>query len=548
MRTSFWKAALAAALLMIPGAAMAQEETYNHVKLFETNFDDGTLQGWGGRGRPGKMETLTLVPGIAHTGPASLKISDRVATWMGPIRPLAENIAPEDTFRISGWVYYDEGPANAAFTLSVERFFKDPKAGHKYNNIGNVQAKKGEWTPFTVEYTVGSDPTQAGLLFYVERPYKSDDQLTPEDKISFSIDDVVALKLDPASRPKIQDDIPNLAEIWADRFTVGAAVSPDEVDPANALGQLTMKHFTALVAGNTMKWDALQPKEGQFQWAEADKMVEFGSLTGMAIRGHTLVWHQQTPAWVFQDPKDPTKPVSKELLLQRMKAHIKTVMEHYKGQVGSWDVVNEAVSDKAGLRTGAEGSRWYEILGPSFIDEAFKAAKAADPDAQLVYNDYNLESDARKRADTVKLIKGLKERGVPIDAVGLQMHISIGYPTIDEIKKTIAEFAALGVKVIVTELDVSIYSSASEPKKEPKADILLAQAQRYKDLFAVFADAAKKGWLDTVVVWGLVDSGSWLNDFPVKGRADAPLFFDKRYQAKPAFWALVDPTKVKGLK
>lgn len=543
--TRLLTAASAALLLACP---LAAQEVYHHVPLFDSTFEDGTPQGWHGRGTGSRQEKVEVVSNAARSGTMSLKVSERTTTWQGPQHALADDIAPGDTYRVGVWIYYDEGPATAGFTLSVERGFKDPKAAHKYNNVAPILAKKGEWTYLSADYTVGGDPTQKTLEVYIERPYKDDASTTDADKIPFYIDDISALKVDPASKPKMQEDIPNLIDAWRDTFTLGTAVTPDTVDPSDLHAQLLMKHFGAVVAGNAMKWDALEPKEGQFAWAEADKIVEFAELTGMTVRGHTLVWHNQTPAWVFQDPADPKKPVSKDLLLKRLRAHIEGVVGHYKGRVASWDVVNEALSDQAGLRTGAEGSKWFEILGPEFLDEAFRAAKKADPEAQLVYNDYNLESDPRKRAEAVKLIQGMKARGVPVDAVGLQMHIGIAFPALAQVRQTLADFAALGVKVVVTELDVSIYAGAQEAKKPASDAVLLAQAQRYKDLFAEFKAAAAKGWLDTVMVWGLADDGTWLDDFPVPGRLDAPLLFDRRLQAKPAFWALVDPSKVKGLK
>lgn len=549
-RNPITKGALAALALVLGGVpATAEDIVYNNVTLFENGFEDGTTQGWHGRGTGDKIEKVEVVKGTAHSGSYSLKVSNRVTTWQGPQRPMATNVVPGDVYRIGAWVYYDEGPAQAAFVLSVERSFKDPAAAHKYNNVVQVQATKGVWTYVTTDYTVSNDPTQKDIEVYFERPYKADDLITPNDKISFSIDDITVIKLDPAMKPKIQEDIPNLVDSWRDPLTVGTAVTPDNVDTLDVHSQLLMKHFGAMVAGNSMKWDALQPQEGQYQWADADKIVEFAALTGMRMRGHTLVWHNQTPAWVFQDPKDSTKAASKALLLQRMKTHIQTVVGRYKGQVESWDVVNEALSDSTGgLRTGAEGSKWLEILGPDFIAQAFQWAHEADPDAQLVYNDYNLESDAAKRAGAIKLIKDLKAKGVPVHGVGLQMHISLTYPDLAQIEQTIAQFAALGVKVLVTELDVSIYSSDKEAKKVPSADILLAQAQRYKDLFQIFQAAAGKKWMDIVILWGMADDGTWLDDFPVPGRQDAPLLFDRRLQAKPAFWALTEPAKVKGLK
>ena len=532
-------------------ASLSAQDTpqFHNVTLFESGFEDGALGGWHGRGTNDKVETVQVITGLGHTGTHALKVTNRTTTWQGPMHLLSDNVAPGDIYRVGAWIYYDEGPANATFLLSVERSFKDPKAAHKYNNVAQVSVPKGQWTFLTADYTVSNDPTQKTIELYFERPYKDDSQATADDAIAFSIDDVSALKLDPAMKPKIQDDIPNLIDAWRDTLTIGTEVTPDNVDTTDVHSQLLMKHFGAVVPGNAMKWESTEPQEGQFTFGDGDKIVEFAGLTGMRVRGHTLVWHNQTPAWVFQDPKDPTKPASKELLLQRLKNHIQAEVGHYKGQVESWDVVNEALSDKTGtLRSGAEGSKWFDILGPDYIAQAFRWAHEADPDAQLVYNDYNLESNPAKRAAALQLVKDLKAQGVPINAVGLQMHISITYPDLPQIRETIAQFAALGLKVLVTELDVSIYASATEAKKTVTPALLLAQAQRYKDLFAIFKAAAAKKQLDLVMIWGMADDGTWLDDFPVPGRGDAPLLFDRRLQAKPAFWAITDPSQVKGLR
>jgi endo-1,4-beta-xylanase len=548
MRHLRWIACLAVAAGFSAPALFAQEIAYAQTPLFAADFEDGTAQAWAGRGSGANIEKIEVVAGQGRGGGRALRISDRRTTWMGPQRLLAESVQPGEVYRVSIWVRYDQGPIQTGFVLSVERSFKDAAAEHRYTNVVTVQAKRGEWTQIAANYTIPNDPTQKSIWVYIERPYKADNVATDDDKMPFMIDDAAAWRLDPQSKPTIQADIPALRAVWSGRFAIGAAVTPEDVDPTEAHGQLLAKHFNALVAGNAMKWESLQPREGVFIWDEADRLVEFAQKNGMKLRGHTLIWHNQTPSWVFLDPKDMTKPASPELLAQRLKTHIETVVAHFKGKVSSWDVVNEALSDTDGLRTGAEGSKWMQILGPRYIDLAFQYARAADPAARLVYNDYNLESDPRKLDAAVALVSGLRARGVPVDGVGLQMHVRIDYPVLSQVRAAIAKLAALGVKVEVTELDVSIYSGPEEAKKTPDAAVLLAQAQRYKDLFAVFGEAADRGWLDSVVLWGLADDGTWLDNFPVQGRPDAPLLFDRVLRAKPAFWAVVDPGKVAGLR
>ena len=531
-------------------SAAVYSQNYNHVTVIDTSFEDGTIGGWGPRGDAARgIEKLEVVKDIKHSGSAAMKVSNRSYTWQGPIHKLTDNAVTGDIYTMSAWIYYMDGPATGAFTFSVERSFKDASRPHAYQNVASFQAKKGEWTEIKAEYTVGAEPNQASLWVYFELPYKADNQVTANDKIDFWLDDIKIIKLDPASRSMAEVNIPNLADAWGRYFDIGAAINRDDVDLSSQTAQLLLKHFTVLVADNEQKMDALQPAEGRFNWEPIDAIVNFGEMTGMRFRWHPLLWHKQNPAWLFQDKANASLPASKELLNQRLKTYIQTIMRRYKGRIESYDVVNEVLSDRSGLRTGAEGSRWYDILGPEYIDNAFRWAKEADPSADLVINDYNLESDPRKRQEMFNLVKGMKQRGVPVDTIGIQMHIDIKNPSVQQIRETIEFFAPLGVKVMVTEMDVSIYTSPGEAKKAITDAILLEQAQRYKDIFAVFREQAQKGNLsDMVIIWGMLDSASWRNNEPVPGRTDAPLLFDGRLQSKPAFWGIVDPSKVRGLR
>ncbi|GHV68227.1 hypothetical protein AGMMS49928_07190 [Spirochaetia bacterium] len=534
-----------ALLFFITGIAVYAQSA--SVTVVDSNFENGNLDGWAPRGD--REEKLEIVKDIKHGGTSSLHVFNRSKTWHGPIHKLTDNAVADDIYSVSLWIYYKDGPATGAFTFSIERSFKDASKAHAYQNVTSFQAKKGEWTEFKTEYTVGADPTQAGIWVYFELPYKEDNLVQPNDKIDFWVDDIRIVKLDPALRPKAEQNIPNLSEKWQNYFDIGAAVSADEVNFSSQQAQLLMKHFTVLVAGNDMKMETVQPREGSFDWAPAERIIDFGEMTGMRLRWHPLVWHSQNPAWLFQDKANPARAVSKDVLNQRLKTYIQTIMRRYRNRIESYDVVNEVLSDTAGLRTGSEGNKWLDILGPEYIDNAFRWAREADPKAQLVINEYGLEGDARKRQEMYNLVKGLKDRKVPVDAVGLQMHIDIKTPTVQQIRETIELFAGLGVKVIITEMDMSIYTSPSEAKKEATAAILLEQAQRYKDIFALLQEESRKGNLgDMVVIWGTSDNTSWKNNFPVPGRTDAPLLFDPRLQSKPAFWGLVDPGKVRGLR
>jgi len=331
---------------------------------------------------------------------------------------------------------------------------------------------------------------------------------------------------------------PSLREALDQYFDIGAAVQSSFVDATDLRSALLARHFSSLTAENCMKPEALQAVEGVFRFRDADKILRFAERNGMALRGHTLVWHNQTPAWFFSDPDDPTKPPSRELLIARMRTHIMTVMGHFRGRVKSWDVVNEVLSDAGLLRGPAEGSKWMGIIGPDYIDLAFRFAREADPAATLVMNDYNLENSVAKREAMYELAKGMLARGVPIDAVGLQMHVSIYGPSVDSIRASIERFAALGLKVQVTEMDVSIYNG-SEKEKRITAELLARQAERYAELFRLFEEQTRFGRLDSVTLWGVADDTSWLDGFPVPGRANAPLLFDRDKLPKPAFWSIL---------
>ena len=306
--------------------------------------------------------------------------------------------------------------------------------------------------------------------------------------------------------------------------------------------ELARTHFNLIVAENETKMDAVYKGPDEFNWDMADRYVKFCRENGQDFRWHTLVWHNQSPEWIFQDENGGK--VRPEVLEERLKKYIFAVGERYGNDVCSVDVVNECISDKKfTLRDGTDMSKWFDILGPEYIDKAFFWAKEAFPKASLVINDYNLEMIEGKRRGMYELVKGMLSRGVPVDTVGLQMHINIENPPIREIEETIELFGKLGLNVIVTEMEVSAYLdkdfSHPDPRREYTAAFLEEQAERYRALFECFRKEAKKGYLKDVVLWGITDRFSWKNNFPSPGRTDAPLLFDGNCKPKPAFDALM---------
>ena len=300
---------------------------------------------------------------------------------------------------------------------------------------------------------------------------------------------------------------------------IGAAVNQWQSDgQVPAADAVLAKHFNCVVAENCMKPEVLAPAEGIFDFRVADKFVNYARQLGLKVNGHCLVWHSQAPDWWFTNGY-AASPVSKEVLKDRLIKHIKTVVGHFKGQVFGWDVVNEAIEDDGSFRK----SKYYNLLGEEFIEIAFRAAHEADPDAELYYNDYSMS--------VCRLVKNLKAKGLRIDGVGMQSHNGLDYPNLAEYEKSIDAFAACGVKVLITELDINVLPN---PEGFGGADIAqnFELQQKYNPYVnGLPADKQKeldKRWLDLFKIYY-----KHRNGWPIKGRTNYPLLFDRQYQAKP---------------
>jgi endo-1,4-beta-xylanase len=335
-----------------------------------------------------------------------------------------------------------------------------------------------------------------------------------------------------------KDSGKGLKDYYKKYFPIGVAVAPNNLKGDEA--QLILQQFNSITPENAMKMGPIHPEEKRYYWNDADSIVEFAQKNGLRVRGHNLCWHNQTPRWLFKDSSG--RNVTKEVLLQRLKDHITTVVNRYKGKIYAWDVVNEAIADDSAhyLRN----SMWYQICGEDFIAKAFEYAHAADPDALLFYNDYN-EINAVKREKIYRLVKGLKDAGVPIHGIGLQGHWAINEPSGKQLDSTIKKFADLGLKVQITELDISVYPKEHNARERKPADADTAfssekekkQIEVYKMCFEVFRKYRKI--LSGVTFWNVSDRRSWLDNFPVRGRKDYPLLFDKDLKPKKAFWEVV---------
>ncbi|HEV7780516.1 MAG TPA: endo-1,4-beta-xylanase [Chitinophagaceae bacterium] len=340
------------------------------------------------------------------------------------------------------------------------------------------------------------------------------------------------------SQPATTGESKGLKDYYAKYFSIGVAVSPGALKTDEA--GLILEQFSSMTPENAMKMGPIHPKENEYNWAGGDSIAAFAKRNNLKLRGHTLCWHNQVPNWFFTNAAGDT--VTKEVLLRRLKDHITTVVRRYKGTIYAWDVVNEAISDRADEYF--RNSAFYRICGEEFVARAFQYAHEADPDALLFYNDYN-EINAVKREKIFKLVKGLKDAGIPIHGVGLQGHWALSEPTESQLDSTISRFADLGLKIQVTELDISVYPKEHNARERKASDYDTAfsaekearQMEVYKMCFKLFRKY--KNVISGVTFWNISDRHSWLDNFPVRGRKDYPLLFDKDLQPKKAYWEVV---------
>ncbi|MEV0995838.1 endo-1,4-beta-xylanase [Nonomuraea sp. NPDC050202] len=474
-----------------------------------TDFEDGTAQDWSPRAAAALQVGTT-----AHGGTHGLTVTGRSASWDGPALNVLGRMGKGDKYALSAWVRLGPDTASGKLGLSIERRTGGTSSYERVVAPKDVPA--GEWVRLSGTYTLAHDVDFLSL--YLE----SDTGTFP-----FHLDDFTMTYVEPkpiqTGIPSLKDEVP---------FTMGSAFTRPET--LGVHGELLAKHFNGVTPGNELKWDATEPREGEFTFTDGDHLVNFATEHGMTVRGHTLAWHSQTPAWVFEN-------ATKEVLLQRLERHVRTLVTRYKGRIAAWDVVNEVVDENQ--PDGLRRSPWYEIAGLDFIRTAFRVAREADPDAKLFINDYNTEFP-RKREALYKLVKQLKDEGVPIDGVGHQLHLNIEHPPASAVEATIERFATLGLDQQVTELDVSIYTDFVSSYDTIPPELLVQQGHRYKELFDVFRRQA--GRLSSVTVWGKSDDVSWLRSWPIP-RLNAPLLFDDDLQAKPAYWGVVDPSKLEPL-
>lgn len=338
----------------------------------------------------------------------------------------------------------------------------------------------------------------------------------------------------PCSEPLEGFDDASLADAFADHFTVGVALNPSVfVDGDEKAVGVVVQQYNRISPENVLKWDAIQPVEGRFNFAPADAYVEFGEAHDQEIHGHTLVWHQQTPNWVFAG--EDGKPATRELVLERLEAHVAALAERYGSRITSWDVVNEALEDTGELRV----SPWRTGIGDDYIEQAFAIADRYFPDAKLVYNDYNMEQTA-KVAGAIKLGKTLREAGLRVDAIGLQSHYGMSQPSVGAIETALQAYEDAGFEVLLTELDLDVLSESSgNPYEEClPADIDENVALRWAEVFRAFVRYSDV--ISSVTFWGVDDGQSWLNNHPDPGRKNYSLLFDRELRPKTAYASVLE--------
>jgi endo-1,4-beta-xylanase len=483
--------------------------------VLASGFDEGT-EGW----EPlGEGVATAVVGSPTRSGAGSLLVTGRSEAWHGAAVDVSALLARGQVHTVSAWVRLGGDATGAEVRLTLER---DPGSDEpRYLAVGQAAAQADGWVEVagTVEVPEGEGPWR----LYVE---------TTGSTADLRLDDVTVQR--PA--PPVQTDVPALRDVSA--IPVGFAVGPQELTGRPA--ELLLRHADRITPENAMKPAWIQPEEGVFDFGPLDEVLDVAVAHGLEVHGHTLVWHRSTPDWFFTgaDGRALTSdPADRQLLLDRLRAHVQAVADHLAERYGdadpvtSWDIVNEPLDPAQ--PDGLRHSRWYEVLGPDYVAEAFRVARdVLGPDATLYLNDYDTDAPDRRRA-LVRLLVDLQDQGAPVDAVGHQTHASLRTDP-DRVAATWDAVAALGLRQAVTELDVAVVGRGEDLASVP-ADRLEEQADQVQALVATVAARDP----EFIGVWGLDDPRSWLRGSDEGSPVEEPLLFDGDLQAKPAFWGFV---------
>ena len=501
-----------------------------------TNFEDGGLDGWSSRTGSSTVANSTAA---AHTGTHSLLTTGRVANYDGPQINVSNKMYPGSKYNISAWVLIDANDgSNHVINMSLQATLD---GNTSYPSItaypGVTVPADGNWHQINVMgYNMANSYDPGGAYLYFQTVPSSGNDL-----VSFYIDD---FQLTYVAPPVIQTDIPSVYKTFADFFPVGAEI--DSTDLSGPHAQLLTMHFNSITSGNDMKWSSVENTKGVYTYAAADAEVGEAVCNNMKVRGQNLIWStgEQTPAYATGDGTNSA--ANQAVVTANIQEHIQSEVQHFGSQVYAWDVVNEPLDPTQS--DCLEHGPFYQVLGPSYIDIAFKAARQyAPPGTKLFINEYST-SDPNRLACLVQVIRELRDRGVPVDAIGHEMHNAINYPSVQAMGQAIdtvhEHFPELDQQV--TELDMSVYNAGdttSNYGNSIPSSVLAEQGWLYKGYFDLFRRERDK--LSAVTFWGMADDDTWLDGFPVT-RTDYPLPFDMNLQAKPAYWGIVDPTHLPG--
>jgi endo-1,4-beta-xylanase len=503
-----------------------------------TTFEDGGVDGWSSRAG----STVANTTAAAHTGTHSLLVTGRTANYDGPKIGVANKMYNGSKYNVSVWVMLlPTDGSNHVINMSLQVTLSGTTSYPSVTGYPGVAVPAdGNWHQISVTgYNMSSSYDSGAASLYLQTVPSSGNDL-----VSFYVDD---FSLTYVSPPTIQTNIPSIFQTLSFYFPVGAEVNATDLSGPHA--QLLTKHFNSIVSGNDMKWSSVEATKGTYTYGNADSEVGLAVCNDMLVRGHNLVWATgaQTPSYATGDGTNSA--ANQAVVISNIQEHIQNEVEHFGGKVYVWDVVNEPL-DPSQPDCLAHGP-FYQVLGKSYIDIALEAARQYAPTGTLLLiNDYST-TDPGRLACLISVVADLKNRGIPLDGVGHEMHNAINYPSIAAMVNAINAVANRfpGIVQQITEMDVSVYNAGNNTSNygagggTVPASVLAEQGWLYAQYFTALRQL--KGKLSAVTFWGLADDDTWLDSFPIN-RLDMPLPFDTGLQAKPAYWGIVDPTQLPG--
>ena len=501
-----------------------------------STFEDGGLDGWSSRTGSSTVANSTAA---AHSGTHSLLTTGRVANYDGPQISVSNKMYVGSAYNISAWVMLvPTDGTNHVINMSLQTTVNGNTSYPSITGYPGVTVPAdGNWHQISVHgYNMSSNYDPGSAFVYFQTVPSSGNDL-----VSFYIDDFQIAYVQP---PTIQTDIPSIYKTLSNFFPVGSAV--DTTDLSGPHAQLLTTHFDSITSGNDMKWSSVESTKGTYDYTNADSEVGLATCSNMRVRGHNLVWATgaQTPAYATGDGTNSA--ANQAVVIANIQEHIQSEVQHFGTKVYAWDVVNEPLdpSQPDCLNHGP----FYQVLGKSYIDVALQAARQYAPaGTKLFINDYST-TDSNRLACLVRVVRDLRQRGIPLDGVGHEMHNAINYPSTSAIVETIDTMAEHfpHLEQQITELDMSVYNAGdttSNYGNNVPPSVLAAQGWLYAQYFEAFRHL--RGKVSAVTFWGMADDDTWLDSFPVV-RTDYPLPFDMGLQAKPAYWGIVNPKELPG--